>query len=275
MFHSWNTRQLGGSEDERLYWFGEGVTEYYASVLMLRLGIWDFAAFVREYNRFASDYFQSPARNLTADKMIVQRREDFEAERLPYRQGFLLAANWNASIQARTAGKRCFDDVMKSLVARARDSQSELTNAAIASALARAGESAAKAEIERFTVRGRTIVIDEQALGPCVTLQRRPIPVFEPGFDLDAMQSEGRARGVIPDGPAHRAGLREGQRIVGFGITHDPAVPARVVIEEADGTRKTLRFLPAVDSEKAVPQFVFLDGAASDPKCAELFMPRK
>ena len=37
-FHAWNPQRLGTYENDRLYWFGEGFTDYYALLLLLRAG---------------------------------------------------------------------------------------------------------------------------------------------------------------------------------------------------------------------------------------------
>ncbi|HET6893405.1 MAG TPA: hypothetical protein VFH31_20065, partial [Pyrinomonadaceae bacterium] len=36
LFHAWNPSRLGTYENDRLYWFGEGFTDYYAPLLLLR-----------------------------------------------------------------------------------------------------------------------------------------------------------------------------------------------------------------------------------------------
>ena len=47
---------IGGVEDERLYWFSEGFTDYYASLLLLRAGLISLEDHVAGYNSLIKEY---------------------------------------------------------------------------------------------------------------------------------------------------------------------------------------------------------------------------
>jgi predicted metalloprotease with PDZ domain len=97
LFHAWNPQRLGGFEevggveDERLYWFSEGFTDYYASLLLLRAGLISLDDYLARYNSSIKDYYASPVRLLTAAEMVQKRRTNGDAERLFYQWGCLLA----------------------------------------------------------------------------------------------------------------------------------------------------------------------------------------
>jgi predicted metalloprotease with PDZ domain len=97
MLHEWNPRRLNSSDDETLYWFTEGFTEYYAVAGVWRAGIWTFDQVLDHFNKQARSYYGSSARNLTPSRMVALRQSDLAANRLPYLQGYLLAAHWNLS----------------------------------------------------------------------------------------------------------------------------------------------------------------------------------
>ena len=56
LFHAWNPQRLGTYENDRLYWFGEGVTDYYAYVLLLRAGLISLDEYVAAHNSWIEAY---------------------------------------------------------------------------------------------------------------------------------------------------------------------------------------------------------------------------
>src|SRR6185503_10606480 len=126
--HEWNGHRLSNPDDERLYWFTEGVTDYYAAITLWRAGLWSFDRVLDNFNTVARKYFGSPVRNYTADRMVEQRKANGSAERLPYLQGHLLASRWN------TDG-RVLDQALRNLI-QANDEI--LSNRRIGAALAAA-----------------------------------------------------------------------------------------------------------------------------------------
>ena len=67
MFHAWNPLRLGSYEKDRLYLFGEGFTDYYALLLLLRGGLISLEEYVAAHNSWIKAYYTSPVRSLTAD----------------------------------------------------------------------------------------------------------------------------------------------------------------------------------------------------------------
>ena len=100
LFHEWNPGRLGGfalingAEDERLYWFSEGFTDYYASLLLLRAGLISLEDYVAGYNSLIKEYYTSPIRLLTAAEMVQKRQTSYKVERLFYQRGAVLAYYW-------------------------------------------------------------------------------------------------------------------------------------------------------------------------------------
>jgi hypothetical protein len=73
--------------------------------------------------------------------------------------------------------------------------------------------------------------------GPCVRGSIDEAPTFHLGFDLDASMAAGAITGVEPDGPAFKAGLRNGQRMSGrlSVYNNQPEKPAIVTVRASDG----------------------------------------
>jgi len=255
MFHRWNPHRLN-LQDERLYWFGEGFTDFYQYLILLRLGLLGPQQFVAAANQIIRSYYTSPFRNLPADQMIVERRKSYEAEKVPYQQGFLLAINWNARIFEATKGKKSPDDAMRALLRRARSKGFVLSNKEIVDAILAAGGGEVSGEIDAAIVRGETIQLSPNALGPCAVATVQSFEVFDLGFDLDELRRTKVFSAVKPKSAAYAAGLRDGQKWAG-GIDlvrGDPGRLAKFEVEDASG-RRTVSFYPVAGEKAEALQF--------------------
>lgn len=253
MFHLWNPHQFE-MQDERLYWFTEGVTDFYSHVVLLRLGIKGADEFIRAANGIIREYYGSTAKNLPVEQMIILRRRNNAAEKLPYQQGFLMALNLNARIWDATKGKRSLDDVMRELLRRGRTKRLVLSTKEIAAAILAVSGIDLIGQIDEAIGRGMTIQPAPNALGPCAAATMQSLPVFEAGFDLDeSFRSKVFAK-VNPQSAAYAAGIRDGQKWVGGGMTIDPTVSADFEIEDSAGRRK-VTFYPVAAERLSVPQF--------------------
>lgn len=253
MFHTWNPGRMGGLSDERLYWFSEGFTDYYASVLLQRAGMRTADEHVRWINEVLRTNYTSAARNLTADQMVVERRRRSDAERLPYQQGTLLAHNWDTELRAIPGASTSLDDVMRRLVKRASDGP--LTVERIAAAFGPPLADRVRTEVREHIEQGRTIAPRAAAFWPKWKLAKFEVSFFDPGFDLEPSMAANTISGVRPGSRAAEAGLRDGQRWVGGGMAHDPDAEAEIEIEDDEG-RRTIRYYPVTSELVVIPQYV-------------------
>ena len=252
IFHEWNGRRLNRPDDEQLYWFTEGVTDYYAALTLWRLRIWDLERLLETFNTAARQYFGSPARNYTAARMVQERKANFDVERLPYLQGFLLAAHWNSD-------GRVLDRAMRQLI---RTNQQPLSNTRIAAALEGAGIPNALTAIDRFVVRGETIELRPRIWGDCAVESVSEIKHFDVGFDFEASRKSGKIQSARENSNAWRAGVRDGQAwsTIDF-VSGDPGYLAEFELRDENGTRR-VRFYPASPIGSRAPQY-----AASPAPC--------
>jgi predicted metalloprotease with PDZ domain len=167
LFHEWNPRRLNYTDDEELYWFTEGFTDYYTVARLWHSGVWSFDDVIADFNRVARRYYVSPARNLTASQMVARRQSNVSANQLPYQQGYLLAADWNRR------GKG-LDAAMRALL---KSNREPLSNARIARAVHSIGIKTPDNDIQRFVVEGKTIELQTDIWAP---VQRKSRHHFAP-----------------------------------------------------------------------------------------------
>ena len=260
LFHEWNPRRLGGFEliggveDERLYWFSEGVTDYYASLLLLRAGLISLEDYAAGYNSLIKEYYTSPIRLLTAAEMVQKRQTSYEVERLFYKRGALLAHYWDIAIRSRTNDKSSLDDVMHSLLKSAKARGLSLSHKRIADALRPyLGEKGAS-DIERYINRGE-LVLTDNPFGKCAIGEVINYHPWDMGFEADKSFKTRVISGVVSDSNAYRAGLRDGQKWVSGGfVWDDPTRLTKLTVMEGD-TQKVVQFYPAATKAIPLPQY--------------------
>lgn len=167
-----------------------------------------------------------------------------------YRRGALYAAHIDASIRARSRGKRSLDHLVRELLQAARDRKSEvLPLSALRDAVVRELGEAAGDELDEAVVRGsRPIVLPNDAFGPCIKRRRSKEMVFDLGFDPASVRGDPAVtRGVVKGSAAARAGLRDGLIVLDSKVPDegDPDKTREVEITVAGnrGARK-IRFMP-------------------------------
>src|SRR5687767_13362994 len=274
LFHAWNPQRLGdferigGVEDERLYWFSEGVTDYYASVLLLRAGLISLEDYLAGYNSLTKEYYTSPIRLLTAAEMVRKRQTSYEVDRLFYKRGALLAHYWDNAIRSRTNNKSSLDDVMRSLLKSAKARGVSLSHKRIANAVRPYLGEKGGSDIEKYIDRGE-LVPAENFFGTCAIAEVINYHPWDMGFEADTSFKTRIISGVAPDSNAYRAGLRDGQKWVSGGFVYgDPNRLTKLTVIEGD-RQKVVQFYPASTEAVRLPQFKLKPGlsAAERARC--------
>ena len=263
MFHAWNPLRLGGYENDRLYWFGEGVTDYYAFLLLLRAGLISLDEYVAAHNSWIKAYYTSPVRSLTVDEMVQKRQTNHDAGQLIYKKGYLLANHLDFTIRSKTDGKHSLDDVMRSLL-RSSKPGFELSEKRIADALRPYLQEQGVSDIEKYMVSGELVPADN-SFGACATVEDIEHRSLDVGFDFKKSFETRVVSGVVPDSNAHKAGLRDGQKIVTWNILDDPKSQAKVTIVEG-ATQKVLQYYPASTEAIRLPQFKLKQGLSVEER---------
>lgn len=117
LFHYFNGNHvLIGLEKSTIEWFGEGFTEYYASLTLLRTGLIDEALWFRKLERYLARYVIS-TRMWPVDRLsLVDAGQDKHRNwLLIYGGGATMALALDIEIRAATQGARGLDQVMRRL----------------------------------------------------------------------------------------------------------------------------------------------------------------
>ena len=263
LFHTWNADQMH-TDDTPLYWFSEGFTDYYARRLLLQAGLISLDEYARDFNQVVREYTLSPVRGRRADEAAAGFYSGTALAKLPYQQGALLAAHWNAAIRQATGDAHSLDDVMRDLKA----TDAPVTAKSVADAIRRYAPEDVAGELQAVVADGGALTPDPQALGPGFTLRMVRLPQFELGFDADATTAHWVVTSVKPGSHAFWAGLRDGQQVVSCApfVLGDAAQRLRITVQDGPGTTKDVEFTPAGDS-LPVPQYVREKKAAEDGDC--------
>jgi predicted metalloprotease with PDZ domain len=233
-FHSWNPHRMGlipQNGEKSIEWFREGLTTYYEYLLLYRAGMMPLPAYVENVNRDLRNYPASSS---------------------AYVRGRVIATWLDWQIRKNSINKNSLDDVMFDMV---RGADQPLTNERILQTAGRYVAPAARAELQQAIEQHVRPQMIGATLGPCVQLAIDDLPTFDLGLDLAASQAALKITGVIPDGPAYKAGLRDGQVLNGRvsvynGHTDRPAI---FTIQTDDGP-KAVEYYP-LGKTVLTPQF--------------------
>ena len=102
--------------------------------------------------------------------------------------------------------------------------------------------------ITDVAINGQAIGLPTQAWGQCLSVAEAMRPIFDVGFDWTKTRiADGIVTGVALNGPAYRAGLRDGMRIKGrtAGTLGDPAIAVTYEVETESGKVEALTWMPA------------------------------
>ncbi len=272
-FHSWNARQLGRfpeKNEAEVYWLSEGFTDFYARRLMLRAGLWTPEKFVSDWNEMLRAYAASPFRS--TDNVAAAAKfwsGDYEAEKIPYQRGSILAALWDRRLRDR--GRADLDTVLRAQRGRTRTASTMpgLVEA-LQSAMDRVGFDI-RPDIDRYLAKGEPVELPANAFGECARVETSDLPIFERGWDTGRTSKAGNVfAGVDPASNAYAAGLRDGMKLL-RRVAGEPGNSAvEYVLQVQDGpTKRTFKFKPAAKRTLRTQQIV-LDSArfaAAPDKC--------
>lgn len=228
------------------YWFTQGVARHFAAMLALRTQVLDPDDYRDEIVGQLSTAYGSPYRGSSNVELARQAKRPGAVALLTAR-GALYAARVSQLMREASRGKRSLDPVVLELLERARREGGVLPTTVWIEAMRRELGAAEAAAFERLIGAGAEPTLPRAALGPCYAPVPARYPVFDQGFDLEkTLASESRrVVGLRRDGPAHRAGLREGDVVRDARLDPDrPDASAELSVERA-GSSLTLRYLPS------------------------------
>jgi hypothetical protein len=239
-----------GHEAE-LGWFNDGVARYVATVLLARLGLlspndWRDAT-AGELSVLAT----SPYASQGNAALSALASKDPVARATMTARGALYAMRESAVIEARSKGERRLENVLINLLKQARNGKDTATTPLPPSAwidtLSKDDPDAAKS-FDAIVTQGGAVALPNEALGPCFRAGVGEYVAFDSGFDLETtrIDRDGRVTGVRSDGPAAKAGLRNGDVLESLSAREDDAsVPVKIVVTRPGTAQKvTIAYSP-------------------------------
>lgn len=221
-FHHWNGQVLRAAEPQgEVYWFTEGLTDYYALRILHESGRWSAATYADWINRHLRAYQSNPARNVSNAEIAAGywTQRDTVGE-VPYQRGLLLGLRWHRLARDRGRAEG-IDALFKALVARGRDGGFQLTNEAVRQAGSRLLGDWFADDFDRYVVRAETVEVPPNALAPDLTGKIEAVYAYELGFDRERSLGQQRIVGLVAGSAAAKAGLREGDELAGWSIFSD------------------------------------------------------
>jgi len=234
-FHLWNVKRIRpdvlGPFDytqenyTKLLWVAEGITDYYADLVLRRAGLITESEFLGATARSMQSLQNTPGRLVQSveeasfDAWVKYYRQDensVNSQISYYDKGALLGLLLDLEIRKRSGGAKSLDDVMRHLYAEFFKKNRNYTQADFQ----KAAELMAGSSLEEFFskyVRGTEELDYNAALGAAgLRLEMSAAADAKVYFGADVVQEEDRliVRRVYAGSPAYEHGLNAGDQIV-------------------------------------------------------------
>ena len=191
-FHNWNGLTLRVAQkpgptgdDASVYWFSEGVTEFYTLRTLRRLGLMTPERALAHLDSKLRDYAANHQRGASAAQAGELFWTDPDGEQIPYLRGYLAAWVADKALQRGTAGARGLDDALRALVARGQAEKGFRVDNSFLATYLTAGMSARDAtNFRKFVLEGGDAPLDADSFAPCLRGHRKLVD------GTDALQFE-------------------------------------------------------------------------------------
>lgn len=255
LFHHWNGATIVVDQPELLhYWFSEGFTNHYTRKLLLRGGLIDEEEFLRNLNETLARYTFSPVRDAPNRRILEGFWRDPDLHDLPYLRGDVVALLVDHRIRTRSKGRRSLDDLMRALLLRARRERRAVDNRELFELIAEYTSAGFAARVREIIVDGEPVQLSPGSYAPCMRLVTEQLGPFDLGFDFAGSRIQRRVQGVRRGSRAFRAGLRDGQKLMGWSVASGKFFQEVELVVRGRGGVKTITYLPQ-GAPRPVPQF--------------------
>lgn len=230
-FHAWNSKRMGVlvGDQAQTDWFHEGFTDYYAALLSFRAGLIQADDFAARVNKALADYPYSSS---------------------PYVRGMAIAIWLDSTIRSSTNHSHSLDDVMFKMV---QSSDKPFEESRIVTAINGYLQPEAQRVLSQAIDNGVLPSFANVTVAPCLEVIMEQVPRFDFGLDYNSTKASGIITGIIKDGPAYKAGLRDGERVVKKNLRNGHTdIPQTFVVDDA-GKQEVISYL-AVGASTLLPQ---------------------
>ena len=253
MFHNWlpiKMRIKREKEDHQVRheWFFEGFTEYFAKKVLFDSGLLSKEEFADLINKDIHSLADNPYKNITYKELLsLAKARKFTSthKKLSYYRGVLIALQWEAQLRKSNKNLSNFTRSLYRFIQEKNGAISEKTFFDFAKSYG----VEAREDFEKYILNGESIEVDSNGLGKDFITMEREVPLFETGFSLRESRRQKKIVGVVENGVAYKAGLRNGMEYVRarnsgrFSNSWSSEKPLTVVVK-VDGKEKTIDYFP-------------------------------
>jgi predicted metalloprotease with PDZ domain len=232
-----------------LAWFNDGVARYVATLLLARMGLLGPADWHDAIAGELSVLATSPYASQGNAALAALAAKDPVARATLMARGALYATRESAVIKTRSKGQKQLQGALIALLKQARtengDGANPLAFSAWLDTVAKDDPDAAKS-FDAIVTKGGPVTLPPGALGPCFRASAGEYVAFDAGFDVEAtrIEKDGKVVGVRADGPAAKAGLKDGDVLESMNAREDDAsVPVKIVITRG-GQKVSITYMP-------------------------------
>lgn len=256
-FHAWNPYKMGPIPEpsEGVHWFTEGFTVYYSDLLLFRTRLISLSEYLDRLNRKLADYDLSPMKALSNDEIIVRYQQEDSVDQLTYIRGAAVALWLDAQIRKHSRNKKSLDDLMSGLKDdTTKEPTRPFTTKRILSDADRYLGHRERHQLRDLVERGGTVPVPDFPFARSVCRSVDEVPTFDLGFDRETLLSKKTVANLRPNSAAFKAGLREGQEILGMSIYWDDVKkPVHLKVHSGDG-EQIIEYFPRGKSV-LIPQY--------------------
>lgn len=255
MLHNWLTADIvkppKGELSFKYQWFYEGFTDYFSRRILFDAKLLTPEKFAELINRDILNIADNPNKNTTFQDLIeATKTGKFNTPfiKLSYYRGALIALDWDAKIRQRNKEKS-LGNLIEDVYRLRLKNNGSVSEEDFFELVRKNYGIDAKADFEKYILRGEPIAVASNALGNSYALRESSVPSFDPGFLLNESRQAKKISGVKAGGTAYRAGLRDGMEVVRvenynrFGNAWNPSKPLVIVVKEQNKERK-ISFFP-------------------------------
>ena len=252
-------------QEAKTYWFHEGVARWIAREQLYRAGLLSPDEYAAEMNWHVSILATSAHTQKTHDELAAKLEPGVVP--LLVARGAIYATAIDARIREASAKQKSLDNVLKVLVEKA-EKQRRLPEDAFHSAIAADVKAdKAKETWDEIIVKGKRSAIDGNALGGCFEMREGNYDIYDPGIAVAPSREASAISGVRQGGPADKAGLKDGEKVLRIDEPSD-AFPEMRVDVERNGAPTTITYRAASGTAKG--PFFKRRAGLTDEACRKL-----
>jgi len=255
MFHNWLPLKMRiklEKEDRQVRheWFFEGFTEYFAKKVLFDGRLFSPKQFADLINKDIHNLADNPHKSITYKELLTlikARKFTSSHKKLSYYRGVLIALKWE-TILRNSKDNNSLSVFIKKLYKFISKKNGEIDENEFNEFAKNYGIDA-KIDFEKYILQGKPINVDSNALGKNFVGTKKTVSLFETGFSLRESRRTKKITGVIENGVAYKAGLRNGMEYIrtknSGRFTNDWKADAPLtVVVKIDGKEKKFAYFP-------------------------------